>query len=82
MAISFEMAPKGKTCRLVSTKNNDEDVQLTILHKDQGFIYFNLSELNEQPTDVQVYIDSLLPKIKTGSYQPELVEMEKEEICC
>ncbi|MBM7541618.1 hypothetical protein [Amphibacillus cookii] len=82
MTISFEMAPKGKTCRLVTTVQVGEDIQVTILHKDNGFIYFMLSEIKQQAHDIQIYINKLIPKIKSGKYQAELVEMEKEEICC
>ncbi|MBM7541626.1 hypothetical protein [Amphibacillus cookii] len=82
MTISFEMAPKGKACRLVATSKTEETTQLTVLHREQGFIYFNLADLSEQTHDVQAYIEALIPNIEAGKYQMELVEMNQEEVCC
>ncbi|WP_182200171.1 hypothetical protein [Paraliobacillus salinarum] len=82
ITISFEMAPKCDTCRLVATVKDDEDVQLTILHQEEGFIYFPLSMVDEQREDVRKYITSIQPKIESGAYQIELVKMTSDEACC
>ncbi|SEN71877.1 hypothetical protein SAMN04488134_101724 [Amphibacillus marinus] len=82
MTISFEMAPKGETCRLVATSKHAENVHLTILHREQGFLYFDLAELTDQSDDIQAYIHDIESNILAGRYQMELVEMNDEEICC
>lgn len=76
------MAPKSKTCRLVATTKVGDEIQLSVLHHEDGFIYFNLNDTNKQRKDVQEYITELQPKILDGVYSAELIDMEKEEICC
>ncbi|WP_374065667.1 hypothetical protein [Paraliobacillus sp. JSM ZJ581] len=76
------MAPKGDTCRLVATVKEKEDVQLTVLHQDKGFIYFPLSKKNEQPKDIEEYITSIQSEIESGAYQIKLVNMTAEEAYC
>ena len=79
--IAFEMPPKSKTCRLVATEKVDDEFHLTVLDYENGFIYFKLSDIDQQREDIQSYIEELLPKILSGVYNTELVDMEKEEIC-
>ncbi|CQR45973.1 hypothetical protein BN1058_00216 [Paraliobacillus sp. PM-2] len=76
------MAPKGDTCRLVATVKEEEDIQLTVLHQDKGFLYFPLSKTNEQSKDIKEYISSIQSKIESGIYQIELVDMNKEATYC
>ncbi|WP_186580653.1 hypothetical protein [Aquibacillus kalidii] len=76
------MAPKSKTCRLVATTKMGADVHLTVLHQEDGFVYFQLSETDKQRKDIQEYISNLQPKILSGVYNTELVDMSTEEICC
>ncbi|MCT2535221.1 hypothetical protein NC661_11940 [Aquibacillus koreensis] len=76
------MAPKCETCRLVATTKIEEDIHLTVLHNEEGFVYFKLSETDNQRNDIKAYIKDLQPKILSGVYQSELVDMTKEEICC
>ncbi|MBM7573363.1 hypothetical protein JOC48_003925 [Aquibacillus albus] len=80
--IAFKMPPKGKTCRLVATTKVGEETHISVLHNEEGFVYFNLSEKDKQRQDIQEYISELQPKIQSGIYQAELVDMKKEEICC
>lgn len=75
------MAPKGDTCRLVATTKVGEEIHLSVLHNEKGFVYFNLSETNSQPNDIKEYITDLQPKILSGAYHSELVDMTREEIC-
>ncbi|WP_163538666.1 hypothetical protein [Gracilibacillus sp. YIM 98692] len=76
-----EMAPKCETCRLVATVNKEEEIHLTVLHKEDGFVYFKLKDIDKQREDIQVYIKELQPKIETGEFQVGLVDMEKELVC-
>lgn len=76
------MAPKCKTCRLVTTAKVGGDMQLTILHHEVGFVYFNLSDLGNQRKDIKKYVTEIQSKIQSGAYCAELIDMEKEEICC
>ncbi|MDL4842318.1 hypothetical protein [Aquibacillus rhizosphaerae] len=76
------MAPKGKTCRLVATTKVEEDIHISVLHNEKGFVYFKLTETNEQLNDIQEYIKELQPKILSGAYHTQLVDMAKEEVCC
>ncbi len=76
------MAPKCETCRLVATTKVEEDIHLTVLHNKEGFVYFKLSETDKQRNDIKTYIMDLQPKILSGAYHSELVDMTKEEICC
>lgn len=82
ITISLKMAPKSEMCRLVATAKDENDVQITVLHQEDGFVYFPLSELKEQRNDIVEYIASLHSEIVAGAYQTRLVDMEKEEICC
>ena len=76
------MAPKSKTCRLVATTKVAEEIHLSVLHYEDGFIYFNLKDTDKQREDIQEYIIELQSKILEGVYSAELVDMENEEICC
>ncbi|WP_407271367.1 hypothetical protein [Radiobacillus sp. PE A8.2] len=76
------MAPKGKNCRLVATTKIGEEINLSVLHSEDGFVYFKLSDTAKQRKDIQEYITDLQPKILSGVYNAELVDMKKEEICC
>ncbi|MRH41705.1 hypothetical protein GH741_03340 [Aquibacillus halophilus] len=76
------MPPKGKTCRLVATTKIGMDIHLTVLHIEDGFVYHKLSDTDKQRKDIQEYITELHPKILSGVYHAELVDMAKEEICC
>jgi len=82
ITISFEMAPKCKTCRLVTTTKVGDDMQITILHHEDGFVYFNLSDLGNQRKDIIAYITEIKPEIQSGVYCAGLIDMDKEEICC
>ncbi|GGM27806.1 hypothetical protein GCM10011351_12120 [Paraliobacillus quinghaiensis] len=76
------MAPKSKTCRLVATTTVGGETQLSVLHHEDGFVYFNLKDTDKQREDIKEYINELQPKILEGVYSAELVDMEEEEICC
>lgn len=76
------MAPKGQNCRLVATAKDGMDFYLSVLHDEDGFVYFNLNDIDQQRKDIQEYITELQPKILSGVYNAELVDMSKEEICC
>lgn len=76
------MAPRCKTCRLVATTEAEGETLLTVLHSEDGFVYFNLTDIENQREDIQVYIKKLQPKILSGDYCAELIDMEKEEVCC
>ncbi|WP_112182449.1 MULTISPECIES: hypothetical protein [Paraliobacillus] len=76
------MAPKCETCRLVATTKVEDEILLTVLHSEDGFVYFNLTDIENQREDIQVYITELQPKILSGAYCAELIDMEKEEVCC
>ncbi|WP_171038094.1 hypothetical protein [Aquibacillus sediminis] len=76
------MAPKANNLRLVATTKQDQDIHVTILDQEVGFIYFYLSDIKLQRKDVQAYITDLHPKILSGVYDAQLVDMAKEEICC
>ncbi|WP_226037420.1 hypothetical protein [Aquibacillus saliphilus] len=45
-------------------------------------MYFQLNDISEQREDIKKYITDLQPKILSGVYHTELVDMEKEEVCC
>lgn len=78
--MAFQIPPKCEACRLVATSKVGSEVYLSVLHYEEGFIYFGLSELEEQRQDIRSYIMDLLPEILAGNYQVELVNMEEEEI--
>ncbi len=76
------MPPKGETCRLVATTKVGADINLCVLCYQEGFVYFQLNDISEQREDIKKYITDLQPKILSGVYHTELVDMEKEEVCC
>lgn len=76
------MAPKGKTCRVVTTKKLEDDIAVACLDHDKGFIYFNLSEIDHQPENIKNYITPLMDQIKAGAFETPLIDMNDEEVCC
>ncbi|MRH43193.1 hypothetical protein GH741_10925 [Aquibacillus halophilus] len=76
--MSFEMPPKCETCRLVGTTKDEDQICVTVLHYEEGFVYFRLSETRDQRKDIEEYIIDLLPKILSGVYHVELIDMGEE----
>ncbi|MCZ0701660.1 hypothetical protein J2T56_000132 [Natronobacillus azotifigens] len=66
----------------MATTKDKKDIQLSILHYEDGFVYFSLADINKQREDIQAYITELQPKILSGEFNPKLIDMENEEICC
>ncbi|WP_079710383.1 hypothetical protein [Paraliobacillus ryukyuensis] len=66
----------------MAANKDGEDIHVTVLHQDEGFVYFPLSEKNDQRQDIARYITALQAEIEAGVYQTKLVAMEDEEVCC
>ncbi|GEN56563.1 hypothetical protein GCM10012290_11750 [Halolactibacillus alkaliphilus] len=77
-----KLAPKGKSCRIVTTKKIEDDIAVACLDHKEGFIYFNLSDLSKQTEHIQAYVTPLIEQIKAGDYETPLVDMNDEEVCC
>lgn len=77
-----ELAPKGKTCRLVSTVKRDHDVIITLLDRSDGFVTFLLSELASQKDAIQLYLEPLIDAIHAGQFQTKLLPVTYDDFCC
>jgi hypothetical protein len=80
--LGTDLAPKRKSCRIVTTKILEDDIAIACLDHDKGFIYFNLSEIDNQPENIKNYVTPLIDQIKAGDFETPLVDMNDEEVCC
>lgn len=72
---TYEQNPAYDTpCQLIATKELDGNIFIIMRHDDvQGLIVFNLDDIDAQRYDIRKYITKLLPTIKAGKLDIELV---------
>ncbi|WP_226037899.1 hypothetical protein [Aquibacillus saliphilus] len=76
--MALELLRKGSTCKLVGTYIENGEIMITVLHDQNGFVYFSLGDTDRQTKEIQEYISELIPEISAGVYQVEFFDIKEE----